>query len=97
MNLLIKSATIVDPNSPFHQQVADILIENGTITKIAVQIKAEVEVFDAKGKHVIPGFFDLNCNIRDPAIRYQGCCCRRFYGDRFNAKYPATRTFQGRS
>jgi dihydroorotase len=63
MNLLIKSATIVDPNSPFNQQVADILIKNGTITEIAQHIKTDADVFDAQGKHVAPGFFDLNCNI----------------------------------
>jgi dihydroorotase len=63
MNLLIKSATIVDPNSPFNQQVADILIKNGTITEIAKDINADTQVFDAAGKQVSPGFFDLNCNI----------------------------------
>ena len=63
MNLLIKSATIVDPNSPFDQKVADILIQNGTITKIASSITSDDTVFDAQGKHVSPGFFDLNCNI----------------------------------
>jgi dihydroorotase len=63
MNLLIKSATIIDPNSPFHQKVSDILIEKGHITKLASSIDADVEIFDAKGKYVSPGFFDLNCNI----------------------------------
>ena len=63
MNLLIKSATIIDPNSPFHQQVADILIEKGIITSIGTDIEAETEVVDAEGKYVSPGFFDLNCNI----------------------------------
>ncbi len=63
MNLLIKSATIIDPNSPFHQKVADILIEKGHITSIASNIDADAETIDAKGKYVSPGFFDLNCNI----------------------------------
>jgi len=63
MNLLIKSATIIDPNSPFHQKVADILIEKGYINSIASTINADVEIIDAKGKYVSPGFFDLNCNI----------------------------------
>jgi dihydroorotase len=63
MNLLIKSATIIDPNSPFNQQVADILIKNGNITEIASSINAEAEIFDAAGKQLSPGFFDLNCNI----------------------------------
>jgi dihydroorotase len=63
MNLLIKSATIIDPGSPFHQQVADILIENGIIARIAEDIEADAELVDAEGKYVSPGFFDLNCNI----------------------------------
>jgi dihydroorotase len=63
MNLLIKSATILDPGSSFHQQVADILIENGVITRIAEDIEAGAKAVDATGKYVSPGFFDLNCNI----------------------------------
>jgi dihydroorotase len=63
MNLLIKSATIIDPNSPFHQKVADILIEDGYISLIAPKINAKAETIDGSGKHIAPGFFDLNCNI----------------------------------
>jgi len=63
MNLLIKSATILDPGSAFHQQIADILIENGQITRIAEDIEADAELIEASGKYVSPGFFDLNCNI----------------------------------
>ncbi|MDB5142995.1 MAG: dihydroorotase [Mucilaginibacter sp.] len=63
MNLLIKSATISDPGSPFNQQVVDVLIEKGVITRIAKKINADTESFDAKGKYLAPGFFDLNCNI----------------------------------
>jgi dihydroorotase len=63
MNLLIKSATIIDPNSPFHQQVADILIEDGYISLIAPKVNAKAETIEAKGKYVSPGFFDMNCNI----------------------------------
>ena len=63
MNLLIKSATVIDPNSSFHQKVVDILIEDGYITLIAPKINAKAEVVDGTGKYVSPGFFDLNCNI----------------------------------
>ena len=63
MNLLIKSATISDPGSPFFQQVTDVLIENGQIVKIGKGIESDGEVFDARGKQLSPGFFDLNCNI----------------------------------
>jgi dihydroorotase len=63
MNLLIKSATVIDPNSSFHQKVVDILVEDGYITLIAPKINAKAEVVDGTGKFVSPGFFDLNCNI----------------------------------
>jgi len=63
MNLLIKSATVIDPQSSFHQQTVDILIRNGAIEQIGKSITADVKTFDAKGKFVSPGFFDLNCNI----------------------------------
>ena len=63
MNLIIRSATVVDPNSPYHQQNVDILIENGIITKIAQIIEIDIESFDASGQYLSPGFYDLNCNI----------------------------------
>ncbi|MBB5394600.1 dihydroorotase family protein [Mucilaginibacter sp. AK015] len=68
MNLLIKSATVVDPASPFNDKVADILIEKGTITKIDKSIGADVKTIDAKGQYVSPGFFDLNCNIGELGV-----------------------------
>ena len=63
MNLLIKSANVVDPASPFNNKVADILIEKGVISKIAKSIDEDVKTVDAKGYYVSPGFFDLNCNV----------------------------------
>jgi dihydroorotase len=63
MNLLIKSATVIDPASPFHQQVTDILIKDGVIVKIGPSITDDADPVDAKGQYISPGFFDLNCNI----------------------------------
>lgn len=63
MNLLIKSATIIDPNSPFNNKSADLLIQKGVITQIAADIETDAEVIDGEGKYIAPGFFDLNCNI----------------------------------
>ena len=68
MNLLIKSATIIDPNSPFNKKIADVLIEKGIITQIASEIEADAEVFEAEGAYLSPGFFDLNCNIGEPGL-----------------------------
>jgi len=68
MNLLIKSATILYPGSPFNGQTADVLLENGNIQEIAGSIDADAEVFDAAGSYLSPGFFDLNCNIGEPGL-----------------------------
>src|SRR6185503_11165239 len=68
MNLLIKSATIIDPNSTFNKKIADVLIEKGIITQIASEIEADAEVFEAEGAYLSPGFFDLNCNIGEPGL-----------------------------
>ena len=63
MNLLIKSATIIDPNSPFNHQIADVLIEKGIITRVAPGIETDAEVVEGEHCFLSPGFFDLNCNI----------------------------------
>ena len=39
MNLLIKSATIIDKNSEFHNKTSDILIQNDIISDISQNIK----------------------------------------------------------
>lgn len=64
MNLLIKSATVVDPESPFHNQVADILVKDGVISQIGLSLTDDnADVIDATGQYLAPGFFDLNCNV----------------------------------
>lgn len=65
MNLLIRSALIIDPASAHNQQTADIFIEKGVISKIGtnIQVNGSAEIFDASGSYVSPGFVDLNCNI----------------------------------
>ena len=39
MNILIKSANVIDPKGKHHNKIRDILIENGVIKKIAAKIK----------------------------------------------------------
>lgn len=70
MNLLITGVTIADSNSPFNQQKCDVRVEQGKITAIGDHLsasKGEV-VFDGKGAHLSPGFFDLNCAVGDPGF-----------------------------
>ncbi len=41
MKLLLKSATIIDASSKYHQKKVDILINNGIIEKIGSSLKSE--------------------------------------------------------
>jgi dihydroorotase len=43
MNLLIKNARVIDPNSPFNSQVTDIFIENGIIKKIGKNLTGKAD------------------------------------------------------
>jgi len=63
MDLLLKSVTIADPASAYDRQVADVLVEEGKIVRIAADIYSDTEVFDGKSCYLAPGFSDLNCNF----------------------------------
>ena len=63
MNLLLKSVKIIDPNAVFNGQILDVLIENGKIIKIAVDIHSDAETINGNDCVLAPGFFDLNCNF----------------------------------
>ncbi len=63
-NLLLKNATVVNPES---SQVADVLIQNGKITEVAAHIEnSEAHIIDLKGKFIFPGFIDLHVHLREP-------------------------------
>lgn len=68
MNVLIKSATIVDPKSDFHNQTLDILIEKGQITQIAKQItnQKNYKEIQLDNLHVSQGWFDSSVSFGEP-------------------------------
>ena len=68
MNVLIKSATIVDPKSDFHNQTLDILIEKGIITQIAKTISNPKNYKEIKldNLHVSQGWFDSSVSFGEP-------------------------------
>ncbi|MBL0305602.1 MAG: dihydroorotase [Chitinophagaceae bacterium] len=72
MKLLIKQARIVDPSSPFNGQSADILIDNGIISKIGIALpdKADKEIA-IEGLHVSPGWVDVFANFADPGYEFK--------------------------
>lgn len=68
MNALIKSATIVDSKSDFHNETVDILIEKGRITKISKRIPNPNNFKEIKldNLHVSQGWFDSSVSFGEP-------------------------------
>ena len=70
MNLLLKSATIIDNSSPFHLQIKDLLIENGTITKIGENLENPKNYKEIKfdNLHISQGWFDSSVCFGEPGF-----------------------------
>ena len=68
MNILIKSATIIDSKSEFHNSTQDVLIENGVITKISKSIKNPNNYKEIKrdNLHISQGWFDSSVSFGEP-------------------------------
>lgn len=68
MNILLKSATIVDSDSPYHLKIQDVLIENGMISKIGSSLKAEsnTSVVKLDNLHISRGWFDSSVQFGEP-------------------------------
>ena len=68
MNVLIKSATIIDPKSDFHNKTQDILIEKGIITNISNRINNSKNYKEIKldNLHVSQGWFDSSVCFGEP-------------------------------
>ena len=68
MKLLLKGGTIIDPTQNYNQ-VADLLIENGLVSQIGENLSTTgVEVFDAQGLVIAPGFVDMHVHLREPGL-----------------------------
>ena len=70
MNLLITNARIIDPSQDLDATL-DLLIENGTVSRLDKKIKANVQTIDAKGLVVAPGFIDLHTHLREPGQEHK--------------------------
>ena len=71
MDALIKSAKIISPNSAFHLQTKDILIEKGQIVKIGKKLGDSKNVIEGDHLCVSDGWVDLFSVIREPGNEHQ--------------------------
>ena len=70
MSYLIKGATIVNENKTFK---GDVFIENEEIKEIAsaINVADNVNVINAEGKYLIPGFIDDQVHFREPGLTHK--------------------------
>lgn len=67
MRLIIKQATLVDPQGPNHLKTTDILVENGIIKQLGqITLQDGDQVFEADNLHVSPGWFDTSVCLGEP-------------------------------
>lgn len=63
---IIKNGRVLDPANRL-DKVCDILVEDGKIAKVGVDLSAAgAEIIDATGKVVTPGFIDMHVHLREP-------------------------------
>lgn len=70
MNLILRKATIIDPQSPFHNQTVDLKITNGVFEQIGTSLpKLEThQEFEQEGLHISQGWFDTSVSLGEPGF-----------------------------
>ena len=70
MNVLLKSAKIIDETSSYHQESVDVLVENGTIQAIDKNLSAKdnFKVINLPNLHVSQGWFDSSVSFGEPGF-----------------------------
>ncbi len=70
MSVLIKGGRVIDPARGVDQK-ADVLIEDGRISRVEPGIGGADQVFKARDRLVIPGMVDLHTHLREPGQEYK--------------------------
>ncbi len=72
MQVLIRKARVADPQSPHHDKVMDILVEDGIITRIASSVKADAAItVDVPDLCVSPGWVDILADYCEPGYEHK--------------------------
>ena len=71
MKVLLRAATIYSPQSSFHLQQQNILIENGIITYIGADEPDADKVVAVEGLSVSGGWMDLHAYVGEPGHEYK--------------------------
>lgn len=78
MKTLLTGGRVIDPSQDL-DRVADVLIEDGRISRIGNGLKPkgsrkadqDMVILDLKGMTVVPGLIDMHTHLRDPGFEYK--------------------------
>ena len=78
MKILLTGARIIDPFQHMDADM-DILLEDGKIAKIGVDISKyakskvseKIKIIDLAGMIVVPGLIDMHTHLREPGLEYK--------------------------
>ncbi|MCW2120396.1 dihydroorotase [Flavobacterium sp. 7A] len=70
MQLIIRNAKIIDPQSTFDTQIVDILIEDGILSKIGASLPnpSNIEEVQLENLHISQGWFDSSVSLGEPGF-----------------------------
>jgi dihydroorotase len=74
MKTLIANGYVIDPGQGINTGGRDLLLEGGRVVGLlerGQEAPRDVEVFDATGLVVAPGFIDLHAHLREPGAEYK--------------------------
>lgn len=68
MKILLKSAKVIDPESPYHNKLTDIFIHNGRIDRIGESLKVQGshKIIEHDDLYVSKGWFDSSVSFGEP-------------------------------
>lgn len=71
--IIIKSAKIIAPESKFHLQEKDILIEDGIIKNIdsSISVDDSAKIIQVENLHLSMGWLDMRANFCDPGLEHK--------------------------
>ncbi|SMD33241.1 dihydroorotase [Reichenbachiella faecimaris] len=71
MNILLREAKILDPQSPHHNKVVNIHIKDGQIAAIDKKEHKADTIIEAKGLLLSAGWFDMKSHFNDPGNEHK--------------------------
>lgn len=69
MKLLLKNASVVNPEQNLNEKAFDIFIEDGIIKETGKNLQinsGDIKSIDLSGKIIAPGFIDIHVHLREP-------------------------------